>query len=371
LIKILNFSLLFGIIFTVLASEQANYKIINSDKLVAEKKNDEYISHLIGNVHFFYNDIEFFSDEADIFDKRKFVKLIGNIKVFKDTLAIKAQFASYDKKNDYLFLRKKVEFVVLHFDSTQSRFYADKIEYNRNNGIITATDSVRAFDEKNNFKAKSELLVYNQKKGFGYLIKKPELYISGADSITIKAAKIEYYHDLGKVVGLFDVKTFNSDYQTSSNFLIYYHKDEKAVFSGEPKFFSKSGDAVSKQFNLFFKKNKLSKATLIDSSRIVFSSEKDGEKDSWITGNNVDIYFNQGKINKFIAKKNVVSYIISNKNNKEKYMENLTKSDNISVNFDKNNKIENIIVNKRVSGKYFFFNNSTKPLTNKEYDLKN
>ncbi len=358
--KILNFSLLFLIFVNLMASKPASYKIINSDKLVAEKMADEYISHLSGNVHFFYNDIEFYSDEADIFDKREFIKLVGNVRVFKDTLTMNAQFASYDKKADFLFLKNNVKFVVDHSDTTQSRFYANKIEYKRNKGIVTATDSVRAFDEKNKFKAKSELLVYNQKTGFGYLIKKPELYISGADSITIKAAKIEYYHNTGKIVGLFDVRTFNKDYHTTSNFLIYYNKDEKAVFSGEPKFYSKSGDAVSTQFNLFFAKNKLSKATLIDSSKINFSSEKDGEKDSWITGDNVDIYFNDGKINKFNAEKNVVSYIISNKNNKEKYLENLTKSDNLFVNFDKNNKIENIIVDKRVSGKYFFFNNSNK-----------
>ena len=96
---------------------------------------------------------------------------------------------------------------------------------------------------------------------------------------------------------------------------------------------------------------------MIDSSRIEFSSEKDGDKDSWITGDIVDIYFNEGKINKFNAEKNVVSYIISNKKNKEKYMENLTKSGKLAVNFDKNNKIENIVVDKRVSGKYFFYNN--------------
>ncbi len=358
--KILNFSFLLLILGNLLASEPSNYRIINSDKLIAEKNNDEYISHLSGNVHFFYNDIEFFSDEADIFDKREFVKLVGNVKVFKDTISMSAEFASYDKKEEFLFLKNKVQFVVNHSDTTQSRFYAKQIEYHRNTEIVTATDSVRAFDEKNNFKAKSELLVYNQKTGFGYLIKKPELYISGADSITIKAAKIEYYHNSGKIVGLFDVKTFNKDYHTESNFLIYYQKDEKAVFSGEPKFYSDSGDAVSTQFNLFFKNNKLSKATLIDSSKIVFASEKNGDKDSWITGDHVDIFFNDGKINKFKAKKNVVSYIISNKNNREKYMENLTKSDNLSVNFDKDNKIENIIVNKRVSGKYFFFNKSNK-----------
>ena len=358
--KVLNFSFLFVIFCHLLASEPSKYRIINSDKLVAEKMSDEYISHLTGHVHFFYNDIEFHADEADIFDKRKFVKLIGNVHVNKDTLSMTAQFASYDKNADFLFLKNNVRFIVNHSDSTQSRFYADKIEYKRDKGLITATDSVRAFDEKNNFKAKSELLVYDQKKGFGYLIRKPELYISGADSITIRAEKIEYFHDSGKIVGLFDVRTFNKDYRTKSNYLIYYKEEEKAVFSGDPKFYSKTGNAVSTQFNLFFANNKLSKATLIDSSKIKFSSEKNGEKDNWITGDDVDIFFSNGKINQFIAKKNVESFIISNKNNKEKYLENHTKSDNLFVNFDKNNKIENIIVDKRVSGKYFFFNNQNK-----------
>ena len=45
-----------------------NYRIINSDLLKLRKSNNEIISQMRGNVHFFYDNIEFYSDKhADVF----------------------------------------------------------------------------------------------------------------------------------------------------------------------------------------------------------------------------------------------------------------------------------------------------------------
>ncbi|MCK4312745.1 MAG: hypothetical protein KAW88_08440, partial [Candidatus Cloacimonetes bacterium] len=45
-------------------NELRPYRLINADTLIVNKINEEYVTDLIGNVHFFYGETEFFSDFA-------------------------------------------------------------------------------------------------------------------------------------------------------------------------------------------------------------------------------------------------------------------------------------------------------------------
>ena len=48
------------------------YQIINADKVVSTREtNDEYITNLTGDVHFFYGETEFYADLAQIFEKQE------------------------------------------------------------------------------------------------------------------------------------------------------------------------------------------------------------------------------------------------------------------------------------------------------------
>ena len=66
-----SFFLVFAFSLFGQKKELRPYRLINADSLIATKVNEEYITNLNGNVHFFYGETEFFSDSAQIYEKKK------------------------------------------------------------------------------------------------------------------------------------------------------------------------------------------------------------------------------------------------------------------------------------------------------------
>ncbi|MCD6176314.1 MAG: LPS export ABC transporter periplasmic protein LptC [Candidatus Cloacimonetes bacterium] len=342
-------------IFELHAEEELRpYKLINADKLIINKIEDEYVTNLFGNVHFFYGETEFFSDKADIFELQKIARMQGNVRVYEDTLSLFADNVDYFRNSERLFLRGNVLATETHSDSTIRTFEAEEVEYFRNSREFFAKENVITYDERESIHGNCGELKYYLNDGYGYLIKKPLLSITGKDTLSILAEKIEYFKDYKKVAATFNVKTFSKDFLMVSDFLLYFADEEKAVYLGEPKFTSDLADATAIEFRIFFEEQKIKKAILQDSCYVQFSEVENQPKKSWAIGDLMEFNFNYGKIVFCEAKGNVSSYFLQEPTKNRNFSANNTKGEHLILKIDDQNRIKKISVNNKVAGIYKF-----------------
>lgn len=335
-------------------NELRPYKLINSDKLIINKINGEYITNLIGNVHFFYGETEFFGDKADIFELQKIVRMSGKVKVLEDTLSLLADHVDYFRKKERLFLRGNVLATETHSDSTLRTFEAEEVEYFRNSREFFAWDSVKTYDERENMYGTCGELKYFLNDGYGYLIKQPILSVADKDTLSISAEKIEYFENYKKVAATFNVNTFSEHFTMTSDFLLYFTDEEKAVYLGQPRFTSDLADAKALEFRLFFEEQKIKKAILQDSCYVKFSDAKDKQKNSWVISEQMEFNFKDGNITFCEAKDNVDSYFIQEKTINRDYSANRAVGEYLIIELDSDNKINRISLKDQVKGIYKF-----------------
>ena len=356
--KLRIISILFCLFLSLLlyseGTELRPYRLINADKLIVRKVDEDYITNLIGNVHFFYGETEFFSDKADLFEQQKMTRLWGNVEVYDDTLSLFADKVDYFRETEKLFLKGDVFVKEVHQDSTVRTFEAERVEYFRIERELFANDNVRSFDERENLHGECGKLSYYMNDGYGYLMKEPVLKRVGEDSLQISAQKIEYLENYEKIIATFDVVTESNEFKITSDFLLYFSKEEKAIYLGEPKFYSDFGDASAVEFQIFFKEQKIETAILRDSCWVYFATEENAEKKSWITSNLMEFHFDMGSIKFCDAQGHVDSYFHQEKTDKRDLAINKATGDRLIITISEDNKIETIDMRQQVHGMYKF-----------------
>ncbi|MCF7858669.1 MAG: hypothetical protein K9N07_05015 [Candidatus Cloacimonetes bacterium] len=344
----------FQFVFLSAQEELRPYKLINADKLIITKVKSEYVTNLFGNVHFFYGNTEFFSDKADIYDQQKIVKMQGNVKVYDDTLSLFADKVDYFRKKELLMLQGTVLATETHHDSTIRTFAAEKIEYFRNSREFYAFENVFTYDERESIKGYCGELKYLMNDKYGYLLKDPLLTIAKNDTLSISAEKIEYFKDYNKVAATFNVRTFNSDFEMNSDFLLYFTDEEKAVYLGKPQFSSDLANAYAREFRIFFEEQKIKKALLQDSCYVEFSEKAEEPKLNWALGDLMQFNFSDGNISDCQAEGSVNSYFQQAENDKRDFSANDAEGEYLFIDIAEENKIKRISMQKNVRGKYKF-----------------
>lgn len=350
--KLLIGSLLI-IVFVSLCAEEAGlrpYRLINADKLIIEKINDQYITYLQGNVHFFYGETECYTDSAEVFEKQKITRMIGNVKVYDDTLSLFAEEVEYYRLVEEFYLSDDVLFREDHADSTFRTFEAERMNYYRNNKEIEAFDNVIAYDSNEKIEGKCGILKYGVTDGYGYLMQHPIIKVFKQDSLLLSSEKFEYYNDFKKIVANFNVVTQNKDFQINSNFLIYFSEENKATYLGEPRLITEFADATAKEFRIFFNdENQIKTAVLQDSCIVHFAKEKGGEKMNRVSSDIITFTFNDGKINGCVAENNVNSYYEQEKTIEEDFYTNRINGDKMILEIIEN-EIQKISMGGDVNG---------------------
>ncbi len=356
---LLLFALIITMMFDLHAEEELRpYKLINADKLIINKIEDEYVTNLFGNVHFFYGETEFFSDKADIFELQKIVRMQGNVKVYEDTLSLLADNVDYFRKTERLFLYGNVLATETHSDSTIRTFEAEEVEYFRNSREFFAKENVITYDERENMHGICGELKYFMNDGYGYLMKEPILSIADKDTLSISAEKIEYFEDYKKVAATFNVKTFSKDFLMTSDFLLYFADEEKAVYLGEPKFTSDLADAKAIEFRIFFEEQKIKKAILQDSCFVQFSETEDQPKRSWAIGDLMEFNFTEGNVTFCETTGNVSSYFQQETTKSRNFSANNAQGEHLTLEMNDQNEIERISMKDKVHGIYKFQHNN-------------
>jgi hypothetical protein len=182
------------------------------------------------------------------------------------------------------------------------------------------------------------------------------VYAAGEDTLRISAEKMEYFRQFSKLVATFDVKSATPDYNTTSDFLIFNNRENKAVFSGNPRFYSSFGDARAVNFYLYFKDRQLEKAELQDSCLVNFSEEEGKPAGNWCKADFIHIDFVDKQIRKFLAESNVSYYYEQQEAPKKDYMQNMATGATLQVVFKPDNKVQYMKMQQKIQGKYKFKN---------------
>lgn len=354
-LKILIGSLLLLLNFSLEAEQELRpYKLINADTLVVEKVAEEYVTTLRGNVHLFYGKTEFFTDRAELFEKQKISRMLGNVEVYDDSLSLYANKVEYFREQEKIALQGEVFVREDHADSTYRTFSSQTAEYWREKGEFYADDSVKVYDQRQEFHGSCGDLNYFIDRNYGYLLKNPKLKVAQADSMQITAEKIEYFRDFKKIVATFNVQTTSNDFVINSNFLIYFDDEKKAHFVGQPNFESDFADAWAQEFRVFFQDNKIKKTELQDSCFVKFRNEEEKEKRNWIRSDLMELHFQEGEMRLCQAESNVTSYFWQKAAENKDFMKNQAAGENLFLYISPEKSLEKIELKSKVEGKYTF-----------------
>ena len=335
-------------------SEPVQYRLVSTDQLNMNRVNDEYVTNMRGNVHFFYADIEFKADMADIYEKQEYVVLKGNVLVIQDSLSISCESAQYYHQNLYLRVQTNVVITELHHEGTFRKVTSNQGTQYRDRGEIILQGNVFAHDTRESLFASSEYAAFSQQTGYGYMIQSPKVWRTGADSLALAAEKIEFYEENSKMVASFDVITQNKEIEVRSDFLIYYGDEAKMVYIGDPRFYSHNGDGKADLITVFLENNDINEIHMEGNCFIEFSSNNSTEKHNWLSSDYMTLFYNENKPQEFIATENVKSFFVQEQNQNRDVQDNHVLGEEMNILFDDDSNISQLRINAKVKGKYRF-----------------
>lgn len=354
--------LLFSVICLCSAKTQPQqptdkFRLIHSDKLFLTTVNQENILELFGNVHFFYGKTEFFSNRALIFDTQKIARLMGTVRVSNDTLRVTADSIAYYRLPNKLDLIGNVV-ITEEKDkgSVFNRFTCDSGTYDRMNDIVIAAGKVSAFSQSEKVRARCNYAFWDRKKGYGYLTDKPQLWSEAKDTLHIRSEKMEFFDADHRIIATFNVNAQSRDYQTTSDFLLYYLKEDKAIFQGQPRFTSSFADATAEEFYLYFNDRKLYKAELKDTCLVYFAEEQYKPKTNWVKASYVTLNLEDDAIRDFEAENKVTYFFEQQKKDKQDFLSNNAEGEFLTATFKSDGKLNTIRMKTAIKGIYRFEN---------------
>ncbi|MDD4309372.1 MAG: hypothetical protein PHO32_03255 [Candidatus Cloacimonetes bacterium] len=351
---VLAIMLLNGICYAKAKTEK--FKLIHADKLFLSKEATEQALELTGNVHFFYGDTEFRSSRALILDVKKIARLSGNVVVNNDSLILTADTLAYYRIPELMNLGGRVTATHSNKKGAYRWMKSDYASYDKARNVLTCWSRVVSFDKAENAYARSGYAQWDRTAGYAMLLEEPVLSAGIADTLNIAADKMEFFDKERKLIATFNVKVDSRDYNANSDFLIYFMKDEKAVFTGEPRFNSEYADAKAREFHLFFTEKKLNKAELIDSCLVYFAEEKLGEKKNSVTADLISMEFEDDQIRQFTAEGTVNYLYQQDATEKRDYFVNSAIGEYMKANFNADSKLQNMEMKTGIKGKYIFQN---------------
>jgi len=212
---------------TVISQGKNHYILKNANLVKIDVIENDTITTLKGDVDLIYNDIEFFADNAQIFQKDKKVKLFGNVRAIDDTLEAGAQKATYFRKDATLKLEGDAYFIENSPDTLLKKVTADFIEYQNENKKVHAMNNIVATDFIEKVICTCGKFRYDMETDYGLALDDPVLTFQRDNELKIYSKQMELFAKDKKLTATYDVKVETEDTYATSNFLIYFNDQER------------------------------------------------------------------------------------------------------------------------------------------------
>jgi len=352
-------SLLLMLFFLLWAQDpDERLEVIHSDKLFLTKVQDEQVMQLNGKVHFWYGKTEFKCDRALIFDKQKIARLDGNVIVNNDSLTLQSDSLSYYRIPEDLNAGGGVYITETKQEGNFRWFRSEYAIYNKKEDNLTVWQGVSSYDSDENASATCGYAFWDRRNGYAYMTENPRVETAGEDTLFVSSQKMEFFDEDRKLVATFNVEAQSRDYRMTSDFLIYFMEEDKAVFTGQPRFSSDFATASAREFYLFLDERKLRRAEMVDSCRVEFSEERLGERRNWVRANFIKLDFEDDMIRAFEAENKVSYHYFQEETDERDFFINTADGVFLEAKFTDDNKLEYMKMRRGIKGIYKFDENS-------------
>lgn len=338
------------------AAETSHHYILkNADMVKIDKVANDTITTLTGNVNLIYDDIEFFADNAQIFQKDKKVKFTGNVKAIDDTLEAGAQKATYSHKENELFLERRAYFIEKNSQmKKQKHIRADKINYFKGRKFVEAEGNIFANDLTQDMNLMCGHFRYDIEKGYGVARDNPELTFQRKRTVKVYSQQMEFFYNDHKFIATYDVKIEMKDSHANSRFLIYFQDDKKAVLLGNPGFYSDTSDAFAEEFHILFDEETIDKLYLINNGEIHFRSKEQTKKLNYLFADKIMLNLENERLCYINANDVTKSFLKKSETEGENFYINKMKTKELEVFFDDDENVEKVIASQNIKGIYKF-----------------
>ncbi len=329
-----------------------HYILKNANLVKIDKTENDTITTLKGDVNLIYNDIEFFADNAQIFQKDRKVKLFGNVRAIDDTLEAGAQKATYFRKDVILKLEEDAYFIENSPHTLLKKITADFIEYQKENKKVHALNNIVATDFIEKVICTCGKFRYDMDTDYGLARDDPVLTFQRDNELKIYSKQMELFAKDKKLTATYDVKVETEDTYATSNFLIYFNDQEKAVMLGNPQFKSSLSTATAEEFQIFFKDEKIRQLLLVTNAVIHFKEEKSIGKENYLYAEKVRMEINNDKII-YMQARNVSRSFFEQREDDDILINKLATLQ-LEVFFNEGEDIKTIIADDDIKGTYTF-----------------
>lgn len=319
-----------------------------------DKVANDTITTLTGNVNLIYDDIEFFADNAQIFQKDKRIKLNKNVKAIDDTLEAGAQRATYFHKENELFLEKQAYFIENSQTEKLRYINADRINYFRSKKEVKAKGNIFANDLAQDMNLICGHFRYDIEKGYGVARNNPELTFQRKRTVKVYSQQMEFFYNDHKFIATYNVKIEMKDSHANSRFLIYFQDDKKAVLLGNPRFYSDTSDALAEEFHILFDEETIDKLYLINNGEIHFKSEKQTKKLNYLFADKIMLNLENERLCYINANDVTKSFLKKSETEGKDFYINKMKTKELEVFFDDDENVEKVIASQNIKGIYKF-----------------
>lgn len=340
---------------TVNADETPHHYVLkNADIVKIDKVTNDTITTLTGNVNLIYDDIEFFADNAQIFQNKRKVKLTGDVIAIEDTLEAGAQKATYFHKENELFLEKQAYFIENSKTERLRDVEADKINYFRSKREVEAKENITANALTQDMNLVCGHFMYNIDKGYGVARDNPKLTFQRKRTVKVYSQQMEFFYNKHKFTATYDVRIEAKESFANGRFLIYFQDDKKAVLLGNPEFHSDTSDAFATEFHIFFDEETIDKLYLIRNGEIHFKNKNQVEKSNYLFADKVMLDLESEKLCYIKAEDVTRSFLKQPKTEERDFYINKLKTKELEVFFDDNEDLERVSASQNIKGIYKF-----------------
>ena len=240
-------------------------------------------------------------DSALIYRVREMVLFQGNVKIVDGATRMWGREASYERKTRLATLRGdvRIEESGAKITGREARFYraenrsvitgdarledstrivtADRIEYDRNNDIVTAIGNVDAYDRAESTRVRAKRIRYDRRKDYAWAEEEPVLELEERDGkkTEVRGTVLEFDTVKRHVYAVGDVRIHRQDLQATCERAEFYQNERRAVLLGHPKAWDDEGTAQADTIEIRFSENRLDALRLRSNATVEYEAKPD------------------------------------------------------------------------------------------------
>ena len=258
-------------------------------------------------------------DSAVIYRLQELVQFRGNVRIVDGATHMWGREASYDRKTRVATLRGdvRIEENGAVITGREARFYraenrsvitgsprlqdstrtllADRIEYDRNRDVVSASGHVDAYDSKEKTRVRANRVRYDRRADYAWAEVEPvlEMEEKGGKKTEVRGTALEFDNARRRVYAVGGVRIRREALRATCDRAEFYQNEQLALLLGNPRAWDDEGVARGDTIEIHFNENRLESLRLRPHGIVEYTAKADsghGERNV-ATGDTITVHF--------------------------------------------------------------------------------